>query len=222
MTSIVTPRARRILTAASIGFGILVLSGLGALAPAAIDAACGAIPDGGRLARYAGRHADTIVLARLIEQDSDRNYHVEILEVYRGEAASPIIDGWPESDGIIDVGSCTHQGVKPGERFIYASGDRERFGLMQLVFPEAPRRGFVISHWGGEYRSLDGILALLGVLPETSTTDPEEATITQHQLGFVATIAAALLGFACALFRPVGKRPATPQAESSTRDIHRR
>jgi hypothetical protein len=87
---------RAVSSFASVAFSAL-LPGLWAVVPAPVAAASGGgAPDAGWLARYAGRHADTIVVGRLIGEDDDRNLHFTILEVYRGEAASPIVNGWPE------------------------------------------------------------------------------------------------------------------------------
>ena len=169
------------------------------LAPASVEAACGAIPDGGWLARYAGRHADTIVLGRLIATDFDGGHRYEVLSVYRGHAPPAL------PAAVRDVGSCTRQAVEPGERFIYVSGDRKRFGPMELIFPRVPGRGFVISHWGGEYQSLDDILGLLGVLPDTSTSPGVDSASASAPPAW-APVVVALLGFGLMLIRPL--RPA--------------
>ncbi len=189
---------RALVGGASVVLGALLLATVAAVAPAPVKAACGGGFDDGYLARYAGRHADTIVMGRLIEVDGDGNYHFTVLDAYRGGAASPIVNGWPESLGIIDVGGCTGQALEPGGSFIYASGDHNRRGPMQLIFPHVPDRGWLIEHFGG-YRSLNGLLALLGVLPDTSTGDSME----EARNGFAPELGAvlpALFAFAWVFF----------------------
>lgn len=159
-----------------IGAAALLLVAMTLAAPSTTSAACG----GGRLdedwlARYAGRHADTIILGRLIEVDAEALYahHFELLQVYRGEAiASPIENTFEPgvSIGINDVGGCTGQQVEPGQRFVYAEGDRKRHGPMQMIFPEVLEGRWIIQHFGAR-ATLDELLVLLAVLPATSTVD---------------------------------------------------
>jgi hypothetical protein len=132
--------------------------------PAQVEAACGGGGGDGYLARYAGKLGDTILLGRLIDAD-DGIYRFDVLTVYRGEAASPM-----QETGVRDVGACTGQTVTPGQRFIYVSGDDETGGPMKMLFPHLSGRGWLIEHYGST-SSLDRLLRLLGVPPDTSTSE---------------------------------------------------
>ena len=172
------PHVRGLDARVRIALAVVLVVGMAGVAPAPIDAACGG---GGYdetwLARRAGRHADTIILARLIEVDADNAYHFELLKVYRGNPLpSPIENDFSTSvSGIIDVGGCTGASVSPGGLFIYATGDQAaRFGRMQLIFPRVPGRDWIIDHWA-VYATLDRLLGLLGVPPETATAEPDAA-----------------------------------------------
>ena len=158
-----------------IGACVLLLVAIAGATPARVDAACGEGPDPTWLARYAGRHADTIILARLVEQDAD-GYHFQLIDVYRGEApSSPIVNAFDPDQGwhgIVDVGACSGQSVQFGELFVYATGDRSRNGPLQVIFPRVPDQGMIVDHWAA-YTTLDHLLALLGILPATSTADVE-------------------------------------------------
>jgi hypothetical protein len=74
-------------------------------------------------------------------------------------------------------------------------------------------RGFVINLYG-ESRSLNGLLGLLGVLPDTSTAAPIHPLGVQPGLGHAVTLAAAISAFAWVFFHPFRKR--------REHDIHRR
>ena len=172
------------------------------VAPAPVDAACGGGGyDSTALARRAGRIADTIILGRLVEVDANHDYHFELVAVYRGDPPpSPIENAFDPGNwvGIIDIGGCSSQSVEPGGLFVYATGDRaERYGPMQLIFPRVPNRGWIIDHWV-EYTTLDRLLGLLGVLPDTSTVDsvvPAAARV-RSQVGWsIAFLAMTLLAY---------------------------
>ena len=142
---------------------VLLFVGCAAFATQMVDAACGGPFDEHWLDQYDFAYADDVVLGRLIERDSDGRYHFETLTVYRGSVASPI-------DGDDVAGTCF--GPQPGGRFVYVAGDR-RFGRYDLIFPHVPNHGWMVQPPDG-YRSLDGLLALIGVLPDTSTSAPIE------------------------------------------------
>jgi hypothetical protein len=171
--------------------------------PKPATAACGAYPSSeGRLARYAGKHGDTIALGRLIEEDLETgDMRLDVLTVYRGEAASPM-----EVSGVNVVGSCTGAAwLEPGERLIYVAGDRERYGPLKLAFPHEPGRGWLGDHLP-PFMSLDSLLVHLGVLPETSSTEPPRprAAPSGWDVGWVV---ASLVVFACLLRSRLLGRP---------------
>ena len=150
----------------------LMLSGVLLVASAAfatqnVDAACGGPFIEDWLDEYDFSHASNIVLGRLIERDSDGRYHFETLTVYRGSVASPI-----EADGVVEAGGCIVS-VEPGRRILYVSGG-ERFGRYDLIFVHLPDYGWMVQPPDG-FRSLDSLLTLVGVLPDTSTSSPLEA-----------------------------------------------
>jgi hypothetical protein len=197
---------------ARIAVAALLLESIAAVAPSSASAACGGGGlDPTSLARRAGRVADTIILGRLLEVDANHDYHFELLEVYRGDPLSSPIDNTYETDngvGIVDVGGCSGQSVKPGGLFVYATGDRaQRFGPMQLIFPRVPGRGWIIDH-SVEYASLDGLLSLLGVLPDTAVEKPDgiAGSDSPAELGW-ATVA--FLVTTSMLYWTLGKRAAT-------------
>jgi hypothetical protein len=173
---------------------LLLVGVVGVVMPARVEAACGGGGGDGYLARYAGKLGDTILLGRLIDADHGI-YRFDVLTVYRGEAASPM-----QETGVRDVGGCTGQTVMPGQRFIYVSGDDETGGPMKLLFPHVSGRGWLIEHYGST-SSLDRLLRLLGVppdtseLPVTSTSGPTgmSGDWRQFGLGSVAALCAAYL-----------------------------
>jgi hypothetical protein len=189
--------------------GLLVLvawAGMFAAGTVPALAACGGGGlDPTSLARMVGRQADTIILGRLIDIDAEHAHHFELLAVYRGEAPSSPIGRQPGSAaGIIDVGGCTNQHVGPGQRFIYAEGDRRRYGPLQVVFPEVREGRWVVDHFG-ERRSLDELLALLGVLPATSTIAPPVEVADESPFGtWVALVLIA--GLTAALYLVLARR----------------
>lgn len=155
---------------------VLLVSTLAAFSPQNASAACGGGGLETYLAKRVGRHADTIILGRLIRIDEDRAHHYKLLEVFRGEApASPIRDTWDPAlpaSGMIDVGGCTNQQVERGGLFVYAEGDQAaRFGKLQIIFPKIRDGQWLIGHFGSR-STLDELLVLLGVLPPTSTVEP--------------------------------------------------
>jgi hypothetical protein len=192
---------RSVVARISIAFGVLVLNGLGALAPSTAEAACGAVPDGGLLARHAGRHGHTILLARFVERDGAGEYRFEVLATYRGDSTAAI-----PTAAFEDVGGCSIQKLplRPGQRFIFVGGDGDREAPKQVIFPDVPKRGFVINLYG-ESRSLNELLVLLGVLPDTSTAAPEPVAVPPG-LSLGVTLAAALFAFAWVFFQPLRKR----------------
>ena len=201
---------RSVVARISFAFGVLVLSGLAALVPSTAEAACGVIPDGGRLARYVGRHAHTILHGRFVERDAAGAYRFEVLATYRGDSTTAI-----PAAAFEDVGGCSIQkfALRPGQRFMFAAGDRDREAPKQVIFPRMGERGLLINVYG-ESRSLNGLLGLLGVLPETSTAALEQPLGVQPGLGPAVTLAAAISAFAWVFFHPFRKR--------GDGDIHRR
>lgn len=188
---------RSVVAGMSIALGVLVLSGLAALVPSSAEAACGAVPDHGLLARHAGRHAHTILLGRFVERDAAGAYRFEVLGAYRGDSATAI-----PAAAFEDVGGCSIQKLplQPGQRFIFVAGDGDREAPKEVIFPHVAKRGFVINLYG-QSRSLDGLLALLGVLPDTSTTAIKQPVGVQPGLGFAVSLAAAISAFLWVLFR---------------------
>ena len=201
---------RSVVARISIAFGVLVLSGLAALVPSAAEGACGAVPDGGLLARYVGRHAHTILLGRFVERDAAGAYRFEVLAAYRGDPTTAI-----PAAAFEDVGGCSIQklALRPGQRFMFVAGDRDREAPKQVIFPRVAERGFVINLYG-ESRSLNGLLGLLGALPDTSTAALEQPLGVQPGLRPAVTLAAAISAFAWVFFHPFRKR--------RERDIRRR
>lgn len=175
--------------------------GVAASGPTPVQAACGGpFVDDWLETNYNLRNADTVILARLTERDLNvGDYHFETLTVYRGgEVASPLT-----AARFVDVGVCIAS-VEPGWRFMYVSGDRERFGARALVFPDVPDYGWLIEK-PDRYESLNGLLALVGVLPDTSTApgiDTEGSVLGSH----VGGVLAAFLTFAWLVVVPVRKR----------------
>jgi hypothetical protein len=155
--------------------GSLLFVGYAAFATQDVDAACGGPFIEDWLDQYDFSHANNIVLGRLIERDADGRYHFETLTVYRGSVASPI-----EADGVVEAGECIVS-VEPGRRFIYVSGG-ERFGPYDLIFTHLPDYGWMVQPPDG-FRSLDSLLTLVGVLPDTSTSAPLESQA--REVGFV-------------------------------------
>lgn len=187
----------RILAIAAVA---VIALGVAAWGPAQAQAACGGpFVDHWLETNYNLRNADTVILARLTKRDlSVGDYHFETLTVYRGgEVVSPIAAG-----RFVDVGVCIAS-VEPGWRFMYVSGDRERFGARALVFPDVPDYGWLIEK-PDRYESLNGLLALLGVLPDTSTA-PGIDTGGSGLGPQVAGVLAAFLAFAWLVAVPVRK-----------------
>ena len=151
----------------SLILGGLLFVGAAAFAAQDVDAACGGPFDEHWLDQYDFSHANNIILGRLTEVDSDGDYHFETLTVYRGSVASPI-----EAHGVVEAGACIVS-AEPGRRFIYVSGG-QRLGPYDLIFVHLPDHGWMVQPPDG-FRSLDGLLAVLGVLPNTSTSAPPEA-----------------------------------------------
>jgi hypothetical protein len=170
--------------------------------PTPVAAACGGGSDDGWLARYNGRHAHTIVLGRLLDNDRDGRgtYLIEVERVYRGEADSLI-----EADGryLVDVGGCTAQSAQPGHRVVFTNWTSTDYGPMPLVFPHIPGRGWIIEHYGGT-TSLDGLLRLLGVLPDTSTAETVQVDSAAPQVAW--GLVAAIFGLAYWFHRRVRMR----------------
>jgi hypothetical protein len=189
----------------SLILGGLLFVGSAAFATQDMDAACGGPFNEHWLDEY-DAYADDVVLGRLIELDSDGLYHFETLTVYRGSVVSPI-------DGGDVAGTCF--APQPGGRFVYVAGDK-RFGRYDLIFPHMPKHGWMVQPPDG-YRSLDGLLALIGVLPDTSTSAPLETPAGEAGLGLGAFIVA-LLAFVATMILPSRTRPSllTPS------DIQRR
>jgi hypothetical protein len=196
------PEVRSVVARISIAFGVLVLSGLAALVPSTAEAACGAVPDGGRLVRYVGRHAHTILLGRFVERDSAGAYRFEVLAAYRGDSTAAI-----PAAAFEDVGGCSIQKLplRPGQRFMFVAGDSDREAPKQVIFPRVAERGFVINLYG-ESRSLNGLLGLLGVLPDTSTAALQQPPGVPPGITPAVTLAAAISAFAWVFFHPFGKR----------------
>lgn len=168
----------------------LVFVGSAAFAIQGVDAACGGPFNEDWLDEYDFAYADDVVLGRLIELDSDGLYHFETLTVYRGSVVSPI-------DGDDVAGTCF--APQPGGRFLYVAGDK-RFGRYDLIFPHVPNHGWMVQPPDG-YRPLDGLLALIGVLPDTSTSAPLETPAGEAgpDLGGVIV---ALLAFVATMLLP--------------------
>jgi hypothetical protein len=95
------------------------------------------------------------------------------------------------------VGGCSIQkfALRPGQRFIFAAGDSDREAPKEVIFPRVAERGYVINLYG-ESRSLNGLLGLLGVLPDTSTAAPRQPLGVEPGLRPAVTLAAALSAFA--------------------------
>ncbi len=196
--------------------GLFVMAGLAASVPPAVDAACGGNPfRPGFFARDAARHAHTVFMARLIEEDENLDLHFEVIEVYRGQApASPIVFEWP---GGADMGGCIGLETRPGWRFIYADGEPDEIGRSRrVIFPHVPGRGW-ISNYTSPPQTLDRLLGWLGVLPDTSTAT-SVPPIGRGPDSFHVVLIASLAAFVGVLLRPArphGIRPVQRRRVSS-------
>ena len=105
------------------------------------------------------------------------------------------------------MGGCSIQKfvLRPGQRFIFAAGDSDREAPKEVIFPRVAERGYVINLYG-ESRSLNGLLGLLGVLPDTSTAALKEPLGVQPGLSPAVTLAAGISAFAWVFFHPFRKR----------------
>jgi hypothetical protein len=164
---------------------LVLLGGVALFAAPGVDAACGGPFDEQWLDEYDFSQADDIVMGRLIERDTDGHLHFEILVVYRGSAVSPI-----KADGVVEAGCI---GAMPGGRFLFVSGDRG-FGRYDLIFAHVPDYGWMV-HGPDGFRSLDSLLSLVGVLPDTSTQQTTGGDVGPNFGGVIAAVfvAAALL-----------------------------
>ena len=196
--------------------GLFVLAALAVSLPPPVDAACGGNPfRPGYFARDAGRHAHTIFMARLIEEDANLDLHFEVIEVYRGQApASPIVFEW---SGGVDMGGCIGLSTRPGWRFIYADGEPDEFGRSRrVIFPHVPGRGW-ISNYMAPPETLDRLLGWLGVLPDTST-GPAVAPIDRRPAVDLIPVVAAVACLVTVLLRRPRPMAMTPTSHVTLAD----